>query len=254
MIYLFFPGTFRSTSSTYRPSSIGFVTADWWSDLTNVPLEYQKWNSLATTSLCPQASEVNAVAGFPHPANIKQLQEFCGYDQLMSSFHPRLHPSQSTYVCSPDKETHKKETHCSHPFIPMVLCRCVFEMLHSLAHPFGHSAAKLMKQKFIWHDISDDARHQVRACIPCQTSNVTSHTESWFGQFHQPSCWFDLIHVDIIGPLPPSEGASYLFTIIKDQQDGSRQFPWQRHQQHPMQKLSLDRSTPFTLQFWSSFS
>ena len=100
-----------------------------------------------------------------------------------------------------------------HPFISMALRRHIFKMIHSLAYPSEHPTAKLMKQKFIWHSISGDSRHWVRACIPCQDSKVTRHTESRIGQFQQSSHRFGHIHVDIISPLPPLEGARYLFTI-----------------------------------------
>ena len=54
-----FPGAFRSTSSTYRPSLTAFMTMDWWSDLTNAPSGCQKLNFLATTSLCRECTHLH---------------------------------------------------------------------------------------------------------------------------------------------------------------------------------------------------
>lgn len=98
------------------------------------------------------------------------------------------------------------------PLIPQDLRRKVFDIVHGLAHPSGRSTAKLLKQKFVWHGINRDARNWSRHCISCQTSKVTRHTESGIGHFPQPKRRFGHIHVDIVGPLPPSEGANYLFT------------------------------------------
>ncbi|KAK3889024.1 hypothetical protein Pcinc_006900 [Petrolisthes cinctipes] len=68
--------------------------------------------------------------------------------------------------------------------------------------------------KFIWHKISRDAGNWVRSCVPCQKSKVHRHTETGPGAFHQPQRRFAHIHVDVVGPIPPSDGHRYLFTII----------------------------------------
>ena len=103
-----------------------------------------------------------------------------------------------------------------HPFIPAFLHKRVCDLIHDLSHPSGHSTAKLLKQKFMWHGISSDAKcwAWARACIPCQSGKVTRHTELGIDDFHPPSRRFGHIHVDIVGPLPPSEGSQYLFTTI----------------------------------------
>ena len=82
---------------------------------------------------------------------------------------------------------------------------CVFDLIHSLSHPSGCSTAKLLKQKFVWHGISGDAKQWARACIPCQSSKVTRHTESGIGDFHTPCQRFGHINWDVVSPLPPSE-------------------------------------------------
>ena len=40
------------------------------------------------------------------------------------------------------------------------------------------------------------------------------HTKSKLGEFQQPDDRFSVVHVDIIGPLPPSEGNNYCLTCI----------------------------------------
>ncbi|KAK3894101.1 hypothetical protein Pcinc_002119 [Petrolisthes cinctipes] len=63
-------------------------------------------------------------------------------------------------------------------------------------------------------DISRNAGNWVRSCVPCQKSKVHHHTETGPGAFHQPQRRFAHIHVDVVGPLPPSDGHRYLLTII----------------------------------------
>ncbi|XP_037775005.1 uncharacterized protein LOC119572076, partial [Penaeus monodon] len=58
------------------------------------------------------------------------------------------------------------------------------------------------------------AKDWVRYCTACQTSKIQLHTEMGPRSFHQPKRRFTHIHVDIMGPLPLSEGHRYLFTIV----------------------------------------
>ncbi|XP_045119398.1 uncharacterized protein LOC123509264 [Portunus trituberculatus] len=56
------------------------------------------------------------------------------------------------------------------PWIPASLRRHVFDLIHGLAHPSRRATAHLLKQKFVWHGISRDAKDWVRACPACQTT------------------------------------------------------------------------------------
>ncbi|KAK3893660.1 hypothetical protein Pcinc_002532 [Petrolisthes cinctipes] len=100
------------------------------------------------------------------------------------------------------------------PWIPSSLRRHVFNLIHGLSHPSRRATTRLLTQKFIWHKISRDAGNWVRSCVPCQKSKVHRHTETSPGAFHQPQRRFAHIHVDVVGPLPSSDGHRYLFTII----------------------------------------
>ncbi|XP_068210318.1 uncharacterized protein [Palaemon carinicauda] len=68
--------------------------------------------------------------------------------------------------------------------------------------------------KFIWHSITKDANDLVCACTSCQTSKVPRHTDPGVVTFPQPQHGFAHFHVDIVDPVPTSQGHGYLFTII----------------------------------------
>ena len=87
-------------------------------------------------------------------------------------------------------------------------------LVHDLAHPSARSTTTLLKKKFIGHSISKDSKAWVHSCIPCQQAKIHQHTESGIGSFPQPKRRFAHVHVNIIGPPPPSEDHRYLFTII----------------------------------------
>ncbi|RWS19096.1 hypothetical protein B4U80_03243, partial [Leptotrombidium deliense] len=53
-----------------------------------------------------------------------------------------------------------------------------------------------------------------RCCIACQQSKIWRHTKSQFTKFPPPDARFSHIHIDIVGPLPMSEGFSYCLTIV----------------------------------------
>ena len=108
-----------------------------------------------------------------------------------------------------------------------------------------------------------------RTCVDCQRSKIHRHTKSSLGQFSQPTRRFGHIHVDVVGPLPISEGNRYLFTII----DRSSRWPeavpmeeastmscanallnsWVSRFGLPEQMTS-DRGSVFTSDIWSSLA
>ena len=51
-----------------------------------------------------------------------------------------------------------------------------------------------------------------KSCLQCQRSKVQRHTVTPLSTFATPDARFDQVHIDIVGPLPPSRGYSYLLT------------------------------------------
>ena len=59
-----------------------------------------------------------------------------------------------------------------------------------------------------------DAQKWTRTCLQCQKSKVQCHTITPLSTFATPGARFDRVHIDLVGPLPPSEGFRYLLTCI----------------------------------------
>ena len=59
-----------------------------------------------------------------------------------------------------------------------------------------------------------DVAGWTRSCPDCQQSKVQRHTKAPLHSFPAPDARFEHIHVDIVGPLPTSQGYTYLFTCI----------------------------------------
>ncbi|GFU27539.1 hypothetical protein TNCV_282681 [Trichonephila clavipes] len=105
-------------------------------------------------------------------------------------------------------------TGTARPYIPKQHRRDVFSAMHNLSHPGIRRSVHLMKQRFVWPSISSDVVKWARHCLACQKSKIHRHTRSPLSSFQEPSQRFDHVHLDLIGPLPPSNGYTYCLTMI----------------------------------------
>ena len=100
------------------------------------------------------------------------------------------------------------------PVIPLSLQFSVFSALHGLAHQGPIPTAKLISQRFVWKGLKRMVRMWCKTCHNCQSSKVSRHIHSPLSTHSPPSARFEVVHVDLVGPLPPSEGFRYLMTMI----------------------------------------
>ena len=98
-----------------------------------------------------------------------------------------------------------------HPYVPSSLRRSIFDHFFSLSHPGVRATQRLLTS---WPQINTDVRQWTHACLNCQQSKVHSHTVYPKGTFLPPDARFERVHVDLVGPLPPSQGFTYLLTSI----------------------------------------
>ena len=100
------------------------------------------------------------------------------------------------------------------PFVPLNYRRSVFDHFHSVSHPSIRSTVKLVTDRFIWLNIRKDLRLWAKNCVSCQRSKVHRHTITKPGTFALPDARFKHIHMDLVGPLPPSNGFTYILTCV----------------------------------------
>ncbi|GFS55033.1 transposon Tf2-6 polyprotein [Trichonephila clavipes] len=105
-------------------------------------------------------------------------------------------------------------TNVFRPFIPKDYRKIVFQHLHGLSHPGIAASTKLATQRFVWPNIRRDIKTWVNSYHPCQRSKIYRHTKAPIGTFALPDARFSQIHVDFIGPFPPSNGQSYCLTVV----------------------------------------
>ena len=100
------------------------------------------------------------------------------------------------------------------PLVPQHLRRPITAELHGLAHPGVKASVRLVKDRFWWPNQAKDVKQWISACIQCQKSKIHRHTRPPTQFIPMPADRFDHLHVDLVGPLPPSNGFSYLLTIV----------------------------------------
>ncbi|UYV84229.1 hypothetical protein LAZ67_X001595, partial [Cordylochernes scorpioides] len=100
------------------------------------------------------------------------------------------------------------------PYIPEEFRMNVFTSIHGLFHPGIKTTVREVTSRYIWLKINKDIRNWTKGCINCQKSKITRHTKTEYGEFGKPDERFGTVHIDLIGPLPPSEGKTYCLTLI----------------------------------------
>lgn len=100
------------------------------------------------------------------------------------------------------------------PIVPKPLRKQIFDSLHSLSHPGANASAKLVAQRYVWPQMRKDCRDWSKACLACQRTKVNRHVSTPLGTLDLPSARFKYVHLDLVGPLPPSNEYRYCLTLV----------------------------------------
>ena len=100
------------------------------------------------------------------------------------------------------------------PVVPKEWTKKVFDAIHGLSHTGPRPTQRAICSRFVWHKMKKDIRRWCKECQDCQASKVSRHVKAPLATHDQPTGRFEDLHIDLVGPLPPSEGYTYLLTII----------------------------------------
>ena len=98
--------------------------------------------------------------------------------------------------------------------VPTCFRRAVFDTLHNMSHPGARTTCKLVSERYAWPFMNRDVRQWARECLACQRSKVHRHTKAPLQTFLTPDARFAHVHIDLVGPLPVSNGCTHLLTCI----------------------------------------
>ena len=105
-------------------------------------------------------------------------------------------------------------TGTARPWLPPAYRRTVFDNLHSLHHPGIRATQKLVRHRYIWPGMNKDVRSWARECPQCQRCKIQRHTRSPIAPISTPDERFAHVHIDLVGPLPSSQGYTHLLTMV----------------------------------------
>lgn len=148
--------------------------------------------------------------------NAKSLQQAQEQDnELQNLKENEKFRFQKFPTLMPDAELwYETSTGDNRIYIPKSFRKNVFETSHNLSHPGINSTVKQITKKYFWPDMKKEVAAWTRCCIPCQRAKVNRHTNAPIGTFNAPDARFAHVHMDIVGPLPPSAGKQYLLTVV----------------------------------------
>ena len=106
---------------------------------------------------------------------------------------------------------------------------------HGLRHPSHRATKPLINSRFVWHGMNIDIAKWCRSCTGCQKVKVSRHNEPVFGRFEELTKRLDHIHVDLVGPLPYSDGFKYLLTCVDRLHVGQKPYHYSILEQKPLQ-------------------
>nr|VZH98237.1 unnamed protein product [Spirometra erinaceieuropaei] len=200
----------RSHSDKYSPREISHLDyiSQFTTDIRHID---GPKNEVADMLSRPSLSSLQLSHGIDLCAMAAEQQRVgCPGDESVSGLQLRdvpLTTGSGTILCDVSTPFHR-------PFVPASMRPAVFQTLHELSHPGIRASQKLLAERFVWPGMNKDVKAWARSCLSCQRNKVQRHNKSPPGTFPSPDARFSHVHLDVVGPLPPSNGFTYLLTCV----------------------------------------
>nr|VZH92197.1 unnamed protein product [Spirometra erinaceieuropaei] len=200
----------RSHSDKYSPREISHLDyiSQFTTDIRHID---GPKNEVADMLSRPSLSSLQLSHGIDLCAMAAEQQRVgCPGDESVSGLQLKdvpLTTGSGTILCDVSTPIHR-------PFVPASMRRAVFQTLHGLSHPGIRASQKLLAERFVWPGMNKDVKAWARSCLSCQRNKVQRHNKSPSGTFPSPDARFSHVHLDVVGPLPPSNGFTYLLTCV----------------------------------------
>ncbi len=105
-----------------------------------------------------------------------------------------------------------KATGFFRPIVPPPLRAIIFRKLHNVVHPGQEKTTELISANYFWPNMKKDIPLWVKTCPQCQTSKIHRHNRQKLQNFPPTTERLAHYHIDIVGPLPPSNDIRYILT------------------------------------------
>ena len=218
--------------------------------------------AISTSTISASATDLPALAKMQ--ASDQSLQQFAsnytGSRLVLQKV--RLPDSNHEVICEMSRAAPR-------PLVPDQLRRPITLQLHGLSHPGVKATRRLVMDRFFWPNMATDVKSWISTCVPCQKSKILRHVRTPAEFIAMPAARFQHIHIDVVGPLPPSRGCTHLLTIVDRYTRwpeaipvpdtsaatlcSALQYNWVARFGPPLQMTS-DRGTQFTSALWARMS
>ena len=99
------------------------------------------------------------------------------------------------------------------PLIPEKNRKECFDSVHQLGHYGIHTTYNMIHLEVCWPSMRKDIKNWVKDCKECNLNKITQHPK--LKKINFENCdKLEVIHLDIVGPLPTNKNKKYLITII----------------------------------------
>ena len=99
------------------------------------------------------------------------------------------------------------------PVVPKPWREQIMRLFHQISHGGQKDTINKVSNAYYWPRMNQDISEYVKQCQNCQAVKSFKTVRPEQHSIHVPDQRFSSIQVDIVGPLPPSEGNRYLLTI-----------------------------------------
>lgn len=140
----------------------------------------------------------------------KELQDLCSNpleDSNVNLESVKIPASNISLWCETSNKTPR-------PYIPKEFRQEVFNSVHSLSHPSVRTTRKKLSHLYFWPNMNKDINLWTTTCVQCQKQKIHRHVKTPIENISVPRGRFRHVHVDIVGPLPSSNGNKYILTAI----------------------------------------
>ena len=100
------------------------------------------------------------------------------------------------------------------PLLPQEQRSLALNLFHHLDHPSARETLRRSSREYYWPRQREQVESFVRTCHPCQLAKQSKTVNPGVSAFPVPDQRFSVIHLDVVGPLPASDGYKYLLTCL----------------------------------------
>ena len=100
------------------------------------------------------------------------------------------------------------------PIVPKPMRDLIIKLYHQLNHPGQKVTNKKVQDQYYWPNMRKDISLFVKTCHHCQACKINKSVMPATKQLQVPDRRFSELQIDVVGPLPESEGMRYLLTIL----------------------------------------